>query len=206
MRLKDSTTYPVLADCHESFLVGGKLNSKLILKLLSWLLIVASIILMMALTFYFQQFHGEFSPEQDVWGQFGDFFGGTINPLLSFLTLIALVFTVALQVHQLEIAHEELQNSKEELKATREELKRSANAQQLTAEALEDQAKYASISAKLTALRASLEITDEQIEKQRNFSGITGSQASLDLMNLQMVKESIIAEIMNITNKICPKS
>ncbi|MEI6706006.1 MAG: putative phage abortive infection protein [Methylococcales bacterium] len=38
------------------------------------------------------------------WGQFGDFFGGTLNPLLSFLGLIALLCTLALQSKELSFS------------------------------------------------------------------------------------------------------
>lgn len=45
-------------------------------------------------------------------GQIGDFFGGTLNPLLTFITVALLIWSIRFQM--------------DELKATREELKRSA--------------------------------------------------------------------------------
>jgi len=59
---------------------------------------------------------------KEVLGQFGDFVGGTLNPLLSLLALAAILWTIILQ--------------SEELKATREELKRFAEAQREQAENL----------------------------------------------------------------------
>jgi hypothetical protein len=47
-------------------------------------------------------------------GQWGDFFGGITNPILTFMTFIAIIITINLQI--------------QELRETREELKRSANA------------------------------------------------------------------------------
>jgi hypothetical protein len=66
------------------------------------------------------------SPEQEHWGQFGDFFGGTLNPIIGLMTLLALVWTVRLQ-HQL------LREAKRQVKVSEDELKR-------TSEALEKQA------------------------------------------------------------------
>ncbi|WP_417845563.1 putative phage abortive infection protein [Thalassospira povalilytica] len=47
-------------------------------------------------------------------GQWGDFFGGTLNPIFTFVTLLGLLLTIALQ--------------RKELTLTRKELERSANA------------------------------------------------------------------------------
>lgn len=171
-------------------------------KILAALLVVAAGIVIAVAFLYFQEFHGDISSKHDVWGQFGDFFGGTLNPILSFLSLIALVFTVALQSRQLELAHEELQNSKAELEATREELKRSADAQRFTASALEEQAKYAVVSAQLAALRASLEITSESV-RQSQQSGPLGGPGTYQ--QLLQRKEAIAAEILRITDQLCAK-
>ncbi|MFH4667138.1 putative phage abortive infection protein [Vibrio cidicii] len=77
--------------------------------------VLATTALVTALVFYFAHFSGELSNNQEDWGTFGDFLGGTLNPLLSFLGLIALLLTIVLQNRELE--------------ATREELARSAEAQ-----------------------------------------------------------------------------
>lgn len=39
----------------------------------------------------------ELSKDQGVWGQFGDFIGGTLNPILSFVTVVLLVKSLKLQ-------------------------------------------------------------------------------------------------------------
>lgn len=54
-------------------------------------------------------------------GRIADYFGGTLGPLLSFLSLIALLATLYVQGHELKL-------SREELKLSREELAKSANA------------------------------------------------------------------------------
>lgn len=40
-----------------------------------------------------------FSPEQEIWGQMGDFFGGVMNPLLTFLTVVLLIQSINHQNH-----------------------------------------------------------------------------------------------------------
>lgn len=46
---------------------------------------------------YFLQFNGGLSSSQDKWGTFGDFFGGVLNPTLSFLAFMALLYTIQVQ-------------------------------------------------------------------------------------------------------------
>lgn len=74
---------------------------------------------------YFFNFPDGLSKENDKWGTFGDFFGGTVNPILGFISFIALITTIRLQL--------------QELSQTRAELKRSADAQQSTEKHLEKQ-------------------------------------------------------------------
>ncbi|ENW8976562.1 hypothetical protein [Escherichia coli] len=45
-------------------------------------------------------FHLSKSPE--VWGQFGDFVGGVLNPILSFITVVILIITTIYQQKQYE--------------------------------------------------------------------------------------------------------
>jgi len=62
-------------------------------------------------------------------GQFGDFIGGTLNPILAFLSFMALLYTIKIQTDELKL-------SREELEATRSELKESRIAQQEQSESL----------------------------------------------------------------------
>ena len=45
--------------------------------------------------------------EIQYWGQLGDFFGGLLNPLLSFMALMAVLYTIKLQREELKEAREE---------------------------------------------------------------------------------------------------
>jgi hypothetical protein len=71
------------------------------------------IILTMLLGLYIYRFGITTSTSQSTWGAFGDFLGGTLNPLVSFLTLV-----VAINVWRLQ---------EEELAATRQALQESMN-------------------------------------------------------------------------------
>lgn len=60
---------------------------------------------------YLMQFNNGIANDQEIWGQFGDFIGGTLNPIFGFLTLIALLLTLVVQ-------SKELHHSKVELRRT----------------------------------------------------------------------------------------
>jgi hypothetical protein len=119
--------------------------------LITLTVLLAGVSVAVALSIYFLTFHGGVSNDQAVWGQFGDFVGGTVNPVLGFLTIIALALTLILQNRQLSISSNELALSREELQLTRQELSRSAKAQELSEQALRAQAATAERSARLTA-------------------------------------------------------
>ena len=103
-----------------------KFVSKNIQPLLLVVTAFAIIALIIVIGKYMLNFPGPLSAEQDVWGQFGDYLGGTLNPILSFLSLLALLFTIILQSL--------------ELRLTREEMERARIAQEESKTALVDQA------------------------------------------------------------------
>lgn len=57
---------------------------------------ICIIIIIPSVYFYWFGIHLEspLSKQQDVWGQMGDFFGGVMNPLLSFLTVVLLINSI----------------------------------------------------------------------------------------------------------------
>lgn len=104
-------------------------------KLLTFLGIISILFIAFVVGFYIQNFgYLGISTKQEVWAQFGDFVGGTLNPILAFFAFIALLYTIKLQ-------SDSLQMSKNELQATREELKESRIAQQSQSKTLELQNK-----------------------------------------------------------------
>ncbi|MHA2367166.1 MAG: putative phage abortive infection protein [Candidatus Hodarchaeales archaeon] len=87
-----------------------------LLKILVILIFVGITFYIGALSFYFYNFNGGLVHEQDKWGQFGDYIGGTLNPLFAFLALIALLLTVVLQSRELKLSTKELAESSKALK------------------------------------------------------------------------------------------
>jgi uncharacterized membrane protein len=49
---------------------------------------------------------------RSAYGQFGDFFGGTLNPVLAFMSFIAILFTISFQMSALQETREEIQQSR----------------------------------------------------------------------------------------------
>lgn len=86
------------------------LSDHLVLVLLV-ILGVALIVVVVAFGVYATYFPGPIESEHDRWGQFGDFIGGTLNPILGFLSLLALLMTLAIQNRELSISSKELANS-----------------------------------------------------------------------------------------------
>jgi len=98
-----------------------------------WMALVIFLIMAGVLGRYLTHFNGGLSGGgKGDWGTFGDYLGGTLNPILSFLSLIALLTTIVLQSKELELTRNELQ-------LTRDELERSASAQVETKEVLDKQ-------------------------------------------------------------------
>ncbi len=57
------------------------------------------------------------------WGQVGDYFGGMLNPVFGFLTILALVITLIQQSRELKLSREELELSRTELRNSAEALR-----------------------------------------------------------------------------------
>lgn len=66
------------------------------------ILAFATLAIALVSIFYSSHFPGGLSSKQGTRGEFGDFFGGTLNPILSFLTIIALLLTILLQTDELK--------------------------------------------------------------------------------------------------------
>jgi len=176
------------------------LNNRQIINILSYIMVFAITIIIITFILYFTNFNGKFSERQDDWGQFGSFIGGMLGPVLSFFALMTLVFTVILQGRQLDYAREEVENSRDELAATREQLERSADAQAKTALALIEQAEYSAMSARLSALRSTLDVLSEEIKQSQGVQGIGRTYDSYQ--DLVRRKENTAGKILELTNEI----
>lgn len=72
---------------------------------------------------YTWRFHNLPFGDPSMWGQFGDYVGGMLNPVLGSLSLLALAYTVFLQNKTLEATKEQLRISREESEKSTEAFK-----------------------------------------------------------------------------------
>ncbi len=97
-------------------------NKKIIDFIKDWWIIVvivffAILVIIKVKDFYFeQQDLCLISQEVESLGQMGDFFGGTLNPILAFLSFCLLLITIKLQSKELKNSTEELAKSSQALK------------------------------------------------------------------------------------------
>lgn len=173
------------------------LDSKALTSLLAKIVVTAVVAIVVVVGLYLFNFRGDLSLNADRWGQFGDYVGGTLNPILSFLALLSLCLTLAVQGRQLRISEEQLSFSRQELEATRQELQKSAESQATTATALIKQAEYTAISSRLSALNSALGITIESISHFQRAGTLEGPANHYRKLIAQ--KEEISNEILKIT-------
>ncbi|VAW73737.1 hypothetical protein MNBD_GAMMA14-2378 [hydrothermal vent metagenome] len=103
-----------------------------------WVITVIAVLsISLVLLLYSQYFDGDITSDNEKWGTFGDFIGGTLNPILSFLALIALLYTIHIQSKELKLSRRELKLSRDELQLTRTEMERTADATQQQAKHFE---------------------------------------------------------------------
>jgi len=87
------------------------------------LLVGAIICVIMTIYSYIEYFPGPITSDHNKWGTFGDFIGGTLNPILSFLAFIALLITIILQTQELSLSTKELASSAKALRDQSSSLK-----------------------------------------------------------------------------------
>ena len=85
---------------------------------------VSVAIALVAIGVYGWNFWGKFSDSQEVWGQFGDYLGGLLNPILALAALLALLKTISIQSEELELSRRELARSASALQQQSESLRK----------------------------------------------------------------------------------
>lgn len=93
----------------------GKDKSQSTTSILFWILLSVVCCVVGVLYFYFREFGSKFPHAPEVWGQFGDFVGGILNPFFGFFSFIALLVTLLTQRKELAISLKELKKSTEAL-------------------------------------------------------------------------------------------
>lgn len=99
-----------------------------------WILAVSVAVIIAAWSLYFLQFRGSLSDDTAIWGQFGDFVGGTLNSIFAFFSFMILLSSLRLQLKELRL-------TRQELEATRKELAASSEAQRMQAEHFDREAR-----------------------------------------------------------------
>ena len=167
---------------------------------LSRIATTAGITVALLLVLYWGRFGGgALSRKGEDWAYFGEYFGGTAGPILTFLTVLALVLTLVLQVRQLE-------DSREQLKASQAELERSRELQVTMAQAMSQQAHYATMAARVAALGASLSIVSEQLSQMAAVSERGGPVGPNDYQTLLRRKGGLAQELLDLTDNLAPPS
>jgi hypothetical protein len=80
----------------------------------NWLIALVSTALICStalISLYAYKFFGPLSSDQGVWGQFGDYAGGILNPIFSVTALFALLYTIVLQTKELRESSAQLEKS-----------------------------------------------------------------------------------------------
>lgn len=96
---------------------------------LKWVLGVAALAVLSVWGAYFALFLGPpLSIDPATLGQAGDYFGGLLNPVLSFLSVFALLVALVIQSRELRLSREALKVSQEELLLSRLEQAKAADA------------------------------------------------------------------------------
>lgn len=100
------------------------LSNKKIKKKLPWILISFGLFALFCIVSVFGYYKYIFSnfkidANAEHFGQFGDFIGGTLNPILAFLSFMALLYTIKIQTDELKLSREELEETRKELKGSR---------------------------------------------------------------------------------------
>lgn len=88
---------------------------------------IAGVVLLIPIVSYVSMYGYQLSDSQELWAQFGDFFGGLLNPIYALLAFLALLYTISLQ--------------SVELRQTTTEFRRSADSMQQQLDHYKDTAK-----------------------------------------------------------------
>ncbi|MBN2414020.1 hypothetical protein JXQ31_20260, partial [candidate division KSB1 bacterium] len=96
--------------------MGEKTKRKTILIFICIVIIFSVVALSITLVLYATKFNAGLADDQVIWSYFGDYLGGVLGPVFTFLTIIILVVTLYYQREELELTRQELHNSTEQQK------------------------------------------------------------------------------------------
>lgn len=114
-------------------------SQRLIRIALVTMVLVSSISLLLVVGLYAANFGGQLSDSPDVWGQFGDYLGGVLNPFLSLIGLIGLALTLYANVVALRQSRQSIDAAFESVEASRQSVAIGRDATEIAQKALEHQ-------------------------------------------------------------------
>jgi len=116
---------------------------KKIERQIKWSIGIAFSLIIIVLSIYFINFHGQLHSDQGTWGTFGDFVGGTLNPVLAALAFYWLTSSIRLQLQELRDTRDVLKETSDHQKTIALLEEQNVNTQQkilqLQTESLEKQ-------------------------------------------------------------------
>ncbi|WP_323587577.1 putative phage abortive infection protein [Aliarcobacter butzleri] len=162
-------------------------------KKLPWILIsfgLFALFCIVSVFVYYKYIFFDFKIDSNVehFGQFGDFIGGTLNPILAFLSFMALLYTIKIQTDELKL-------SREELEATREELKGSRIAQQEQSDSLKLQNEATKLQIFENTFFKLFEQHNEMLDNCYNSHGI------ISILNYQSTRQDDFGQVLEDANK-----
>lgn len=131
-------------------------------------LVLAIALVVVIAAIYAYNFSGGFSSEQGVWGQFGDFMGGVVNPLLNLVTIWLLVGTFNQQQQAVQAAQKSLREQQRAVEAAHESVLIQKDALNVQRQELADT--RAELANSAAALAHQVEQFDRKSEKDDLFS------------------------------------
>ncbi|TGN13478.1 hypothetical protein [Leptospira bandrabouensis] len=124
--------------------------------------------------FIFGFYHYNFpflTDDNELWAHFGDFVGGTLSSIFSFLTFLAILYTLHLQREELSLNREELRLNRKELETANQE---AGNQTQIARNQLENSIKQKNEEYLLQYMHMYSQIEGEL--KHQNFPNKTGAE------------------------------
>ena len=98
-------------------------------KILNYIPLAAGISILVVFGAYILWFsihlHASISKSPSDWGTFGDFIGGILNPILTFITIIALYFSLRYQIKEVQQAEIEIREAQRNIASQYEAQKKT---------------------------------------------------------------------------------
>lgn len=135
------------------------------------LIAIALIAIIVVFGLYLLYYPNRISTDHSSWGQFGDYFGGVLNPILGFFTVLLLIITLRISYQTLKVSKDELEKAtdmlglaKDEIKLTQEALEQSKEEVRQAKEATEKQVEHLKDEAFKSELSNIIKEVDSEIQ------------------------------------------